>query len=308
MLFKDLVLAFIVVTIWGANFTVIKLGLDGVPPMLLAALRFMLASLPAILFVRRPKVNLGYLVGYGLCVGVGQFGCLFYAMHIGMPAGAASVVLQSQAFFTLVFATIFLKESVVMVRWIGLIVATIGLGFVGHNDQSNVLAIPQTAFLLTLCGAGFWGLSNIIIRKASASARSQNITLDMFGLVVWSSLIPPLPLFGLALFLNSPAELIKSFTHLNGMAIFSIIYLAFGATLIGFGIWSKLLSKYSAGKVAPLSLFVPVTGLLTAQIVLNEQLDYYQWIGCLCVMVGLMVSSFGLPTAILNLFKFDKVT
>jgi len=97
---KDLTLALLVVTIWGANFTVIKLGLDGIPPMLLAALRFMLASLPAIFFVRRPEIHIRYLLSYGFTVGVGQFGCLFYAMHIGMPAGAASVILQAQAFFT----------------------------------------------------------------------------------------------------------------------------------------------------------------------------------------------------------------
>jgi O-acetylserine/cysteine efflux transporter len=303
---KDLTLALLVVTIWGANFTVIKLGLDGIPPMLLAALRFMLASLPAIFFVRRPEIHIRYLLSYGFTVGVGQFGCLFYAMHIGMPAGAASVILQAQAFFTLIFATILLRESVTRVQWLGLIIATIGLGLVGYNDQTSVLAIPQTALLLTLCGAASWGLSNIIVRKASASALSHNKELDMFSLVVWSSLIPPLPLLGLAVYLNSPTELIESFTQLNGMSIFSIIYLAFGATLIGFGIWSKLLSKYSASKVAPLSLLVPVIGLLTARIVLNEQFSYYQWIGCLSIMLGLLISSFRLPIFLLRSSRSEK--
>lgn len=292
---KDLSLALLVVTIWGANFTVIKLGLDGVPPMLLAALRFMLAAFPAIFFVRRPAVHIRYWLGYGLTVGVGQFGCLFYAMHIGMPAGAASVVLQSQAFFTLIFATLILREAVTGVQWLGLSVAVIGLGLVGYNDQTNILAIPHTALLLTLAGAASWGLSNIIIRKASAFAVSHNKKLDVYSLVVWSSLIPPIPLFGLALFLNSPRELIEALTAINGISLFSIVYLAFGATLIGFGIWSKLLSKHSAGKIAPLSLFVPVTGLLTARIVLGEQFTYYQWIGCFFVMFGLLISSFGLP-------------
>ena len=118
--------------------------------MMLAALRFILAALPAIFFVQRPAVPFRYLIGYGLTVGVGQFGCLFYAMHIGMPAGAASVVLQSQAFFTLVF----------------------------------------TAILLTLAGAVCWGVSNIIVRKASVFAKSQKIKLDMFSLVVSSSIVP----------------------------------------------------------------------------------------------------------------------
>jgi O-acetylserine/cysteine efflux transporter len=304
MSYKDLILALLVVTIWGANFTVIKLGLDDVPPMLLVALRFMLASFPAIFFVRPPEIHISYLISYGVTVGVGQFGCLFYGMHIGMPAGAASVVLQSQAFFTLFFATIFLREAVANVQWLGLVVAAIGLGLVGHNDQTSVLAIPKAALMLTLCGAASWGLSNIIVRKASASAILNGRTLNMFSLVVWSSLIPPLPLLGLAMLLDSPARIVESFTHLNGISIFSIVYLAFGATLIGFGIWSKLLSKHSAGKVAPLSLFVPVTGLLTARIVLNEQFSYYQWAGCLCVILGLLVSSFGLPSFLMMITRY----
>ena len=224
-----------------------------------------------------------------------------------MPAGAASVVLQSQAFFTLIFAAIILKESVASFQWLGLVVAAIGLTLVGHNDQTSVLAIPRAALLFTLCGAASWGLSNIIVRKASASAISNNVKLDMFSLVVWSSLIPPLPLFGLAVLLNSPAKLMETFTQLNSISIFSVIYLAFGATLIGFGIWSKLLSKYSASKVAPVSLLVPVTGLLTARIVLNEQFSYYQWVGSLCVMLGLIVCSFGLPSFLINIARDDKI-
>ena len=292
---KDLVLALLVVTIWGANFTVIKLGLGGVPPMLLVALRFVFAALPAIFFVRRPAVKAQYWITYGLAVGVGQFGCLFYAMHLGMPAGVASVVLQSQAFFTLAFATIFLHESVSGSQITGLGIAAVGLYLVGHNaGGTNVFSIPPAALLLTLAGAAFWGISNIVVRKATASAASQGNRLDVLSLVVWSSLVPPVPLFLLALLLDTPKTVIGAITALNGVSVFSIIYLAFGATLFGFGAWSKLLSRHPANQVAPLSLLVPVTGLLTARLVLGEQLSMLQWGGCLTVIFGLLISTFGL--------------
>jgi O-acetylserine/cysteine efflux transporter len=294
---KDFVLALLVVTIWGANFTVIKLGLGGVPPMLLAALRFVLAVLPAIFFVRRPAIAARYWITYGLAVGVGQFGCLFYAMHIGMPAGVASVVLQSQAFFTLAFAILLLHETVSASQITGLVIASFGLYLVGHNTGGiNVLAIPPVALLLTLSSAAFWGISNIVVRKATASAAARGNRLDVLSLVVWSSLVPPVPLFLLALLLDTPKTVIKAITALNRVSVFSIVYLAFGATLFGFGAWSKLLSRHPANAVAPLSLLVPVTGLLTANIVLGEQLSILQWAGCLTVIFGLLLAMFGLQT------------
>ena len=105
---KDLLLALVVIIVWGLNFVVIKIGLHDMPPMLLGALRFMLAAFPAILFIRRPQIPLRWLLAYGLTISLGQFAFLFYAMSVGMPAGLASLVLQSQAFFTLLFAALFL--------------------------------------------------------------------------------------------------------------------------------------------------------------------------------------------------------
>ncbi|MDY0036604.1 MAG: EamA family transporter [Zoogloea oleivorans] len=293
MRYKDLALALLVVTIWGANFTVIKLGLDGVPPMLLAALRYLLAALPAVFFIRRPAVELRYWVAYGTTVGIGQFGCLFYAMHIGMPAGLASVVLQSQALFTLLFAAALLQEAISRAQLTGLTTAAVGHYLIGQTGDTT--SLPATALGFTLAGAAFWGLSNIVVRKAASAAAARGERLDMLSLVVWSSLIPPLPLLLLALFLDTPETVVTALLRLDGTSLFSIVYLAFLATLLGFGAWSRLLAHYPAGQIAPLSLLVPVTGLLTANLVLDEQLSALQWGGCLLVFSGLLLSVFGFP-------------
>jgi len=293
---KDFVLALLVVTIWGANFTVVKLGLDGVPPMLLVALRFVFVVFPAIFFVRRPAVSPRYWITYGATVGIGQFGCLFYAMHIGMPAGVASVVLQSQAFFTLLFAAILLRETISAAQLLGIAISSLGLYLVWSSSGSvNVLSIPPFAFLLSIAGAAFWGISNIVVRKAAASAAANKKNLDILSLIIWSSLVPPIPLFLFALLLDTPQGVIDVIVNLDGMSLFTIVYLAYGATILGFGIWSMLLSKYPASQVAPLSFLVPVTGLLTARFVLGEQLFLLQWGGCFLVFIGLLISTFGFP-------------
>lgn len=286
---RDLFLALLVVTLWGANFTVIRLGLDGVPPMLLAALRYILAAFPAVLFVRRPAVGWRYWLTYGMFVGVGQFGCLFYAMHIGMPAGVASVVLQSQVFFTLLFAALLLHETIVFRQIIGLVLASAGLFLVG-SASSSVSLITPGALLLTLAAAACWGGSNIIVRKANTAALVRGEKLDMLSLVVWSALVPPLPLFALSLIIDSPTVVGAALVHLSTTSILSVAYLAFAATLFGYGAWSHLLAHYPANKVAPLSLLVPVTGVITAFIVLGERLALAQWGGCLLVIVGLLLT------------------
>lgn len=262
--------------------------------MLLAALRYTFASLPAIAFVKRPTIGWKYVVAYGMTVGVGQFSCLFYAMNNGMPAGISSIVLQSQAFLTPIFAAVFLKESLKRNQVIGLIVAGVGLCLIGGNiGVDGLFSIPVGAFLTTLAAAAFWGISNIIIRYASKQAASEGNKIDMLSMVVWSSLVPPIPFLAMAMIFDSPKTLFNTISNFNAMSVFSVLYLAIFATLFGYGIWSKLLAQYPAGKVAPLSLLVPVTGLITAQIVLTEKLSTMQWIGGFVIIVGLVLSNLG---------------
>lgn len=294
MKLRDIVLALSVIVVWGLNFAVIKWGVSELPPLLLVALRYCLAAFPAILFVKRPQVKLSWILAYGLTVGVGQFSCLFYAIHIGMPAGVASVVLQAQAFFTILFTALIFKEHIQLSQLLGLVVAAMGLVFIsGAIGAANSTSIPLGAFLLTLLGAAFWGLSNIVVRKISLIAAAENKPLNMLSLVVWSSLIPPIPMLLASLYLEKTQLALLSFDSISGSAIFSVFYLAFLATIMGYGLWSMLLAKYSAHKIAPLSLLVPVVGLLTAQFILGERLALIQWMGGAIIILGLMITNFG---------------
>src|SRR6516225_5279200 len=156
---KDLLLALVVVLAWGVNFVVIKVGLHGVPPLLLGALRFLLAAFPAVLFVKRPKMPLRWLIAYGATISLGQFAFLFTAMYVGMPAGLASVVLQAQAFFTLGFAALFLRERFHAQNVIGLLIAAGGLALIGmESTGGGAQGMTIAGFVLTLCAACMWAL------------------------------------------------------------------------------------------------------------------------------------------------------
>lgn len=300
---KDIILALLLVTIWGVNFTVIKLGLGGVPSMLLVALRYLLTVFPAIFFIKKPNTEWKYIVMYGLFVGVGQFACLFYAMEIGMPAGIASIVLQIQAFISPVLAMLFLNERLKTKQIIGFIIAASGLVIIGMaNAKSGIDSIPIAAIVLNLLAPFFWAASNIVARIASDKAQAKGEKLDMFSLVVWSGLIPPIPMFGLALVLDTPETIWNIVTNLSGISIFAIVYLAFGATLFGYGVWSVLLGKYPMSKVAPLPLTVPIIALLSARVVLEEQLSSMQWVGVTVILIGLVITNLNVET-ILKHFK-----
>ncbi len=304
---KDIMLALLVVIVWGANFTVIKLGLDGVPSMLLVSLRYLIVALPAVFFIKRPNLEWKYIILYGLTVGVGQFSCLFYAMEMGMPASLASIIVQLQAFISPFFAWIFLKEKLKTKQIIGFLVAAVGLFVIGMaSGTSGVTKIPIKVFILTIFAPIFWALSNIIVSFVSQKAIANGEKLDMLGLIVWSSLIPPLPVLVFALMLDTPQTLIGAITNLNAISVFAILYLSFGATLFGYGMWSQLIAKHSIGEIAPLSLLVPITGLLTARIVLSEQLSKMQWLGVIIILIGLIITNLD-PKVIISFINKHRI-
>ncbi len=279
---KDLLLALVVIVAWGLNFVVIKVGLDGLPPMLLGALRFILVAIPAVFFIRRPQLPWRWLIAYGSTISLGQFAFLFEAMHNGMPPGLASLVLQSQAFFTMIFAAVFLGERLRAASVLGLLVAAGGLALIGSENDSHV---PLLALVLTLCGGACWAMGNIITRRFGK--------IDLVALVIWGALIPPLPFLAFSWYLEGPALIESSLRNIGLNSILALIYLAAIATMLGYGLWSRLLSRYPAGKVAPFSLLVPVVGLTSSAWLLDERLSAIQCWGGLLVMLGLLINVFG---------------
>jgi O-acetylserine/cysteine efflux transporter len=222
------------------------------------------------------------LLAYGLTISLAQFAFLFSAMHVGMPAGLASLVLQAQAFFTSLFAVGLLGERFRAQNAAGLLIAGAGLAVIGIQGGH---AMTLAGFLLTLCAAVSWAAGNIATKKMGKP--------DMLGLVVWASLIPPLPFLALSYVLEGPQRIHAALAGIGASSIFAIAYLAFVATLLGYGLWGRLMSRYPASQVAPFSLLVPVIGLASAAILLDERLSGAQIAGAALVMAGLAVNVFG---------------
>jgi len=282
---KDLLLALVVILVWGVNFAVIKVGVADVPPLLLAALRFMVAAFPAMLFFRAPKVPLRLYVIYGLTISVGQFSLLFSAIHVGMPTGLASLVLQSQAVFTMLFAAFFLKERWHLNQLAGLMLAAVGLVLIG---SAHGLSMPLAGFMLTVAAAVMWASGNIVTRAVGRYG-----PMNQLAFVVWASLVPPIPLLLLSAWLEGPAAMANALQHFSWHAFAAVAYLAWAATLFGYGVWTGLLARYPANRVAPFTLLVPLVGLTTGWIVFGEALKPVHFAGGALLMAGLLVNLFG---------------
>lgn len=285
---KDGFLALLVVVAWGLNFVVIKVGLHHMPPLLLAGLRFLLVAFPAIFFVARPKIPLTLLLGYGLTISFGQFAFLFCAIKFGMPAGLASLVLQAQAFFTMALGAFVFSERLQRKQLAGIALAIIGV-LVLIEASLNGQHIAMSGFMLTLAAAFSWACGNIFNKKIMQHSPRPAV----MSLVVWSALIPILPFLLSSLLLEGGAHITQSLITIDMTTILSLLYLAFVATILGYGIWGALLGRYETWRVAPLSLLVPVVGLASAAVLLGETLTGMQLAGAVLIMAGLYINVFG---------------
>lgn len=267
-----------VMAIWGFNFTVIKLGLEDFPPLLLATGRFFFAAFPAIFFLPRPACALKWIVLFGIFSGVGQFGFLFFGINAGMSAGLASVILQSQVFFTLILSVLLFGERIETHSKIGLLLAVVGVGIIGsiQDTHTNPLAIT-----LVLLGALCWGIANTITKQAGQ--------VNMLSFIVWSSLVPIVPLFAASVLIDGGDVVWGAMTGISPVGFGSIMYLAYLTTVVGYGIFSNMIRRHSLANVAPFTLVVPIFGILGSYLVFGDQFDALKIVAICLVMAGLAV-------------------
>ncbi|MEU4161891.1 EamA family transporter [Actinoplanes sp. NPDC026670] len=273
---RDLALAVAVAAVWGFNFVVIHVGLDAFPPLLFSALRFALAAFPALLLVGRPQVPWRWVIAVALILAVTKFSLLFIGMEAGMPAGLSSLVLQSQAVFTMLFAVLLLRERPRPVQVAGLAVAVAGVVLVAARTTA-----PLPAFLLVIGAAAAWGLSNVATRKASPP--------DTLRFMVWVSAVATGPLVVLTLIFDGPAADLAALRAIDTPAVLSLVYIALISTLAGFAAWGFLLKKYGAATVAPFSMLVPFFGIASAALFLGEPVHPIEVAGGVLVVGGVLL-------------------
>jgi O-acetylserine/cysteine efflux transporter len=273
---RHVLLALAVVVVWGVNFVIIEVGLEGFPPLLFSALRFFFAAVPAIFILGKPRVAWRYVIAVGLALGVAKFGLLFIAMDHGVPAGLASLVLQCQVIFTVLFAVLVLRERPRRTQLAGIAIACVGMVLIMVDHG---LRAPLGALLLVIVAGACWGVSNTVTRHAKPQ--------DTLRFMVWVSAVAVLPLTLLSLLTEGASNDLDALRNINLTGVGAIGYLSFMATLFGFGIWGFLLRQYDASTVAPFSLLVPVVGMAAAWVLRGETVGPQQAIAATLIIGGM---------------------
>ena len=286
---RDLALTLAVVAIWGYSFVPIKVALTEVPPFTLAAVRFFIAAVPMVLFVRRPAMPWRAVAAYGFAIGVCQFGLLFLGIKLGMPAGLASLVIQVQVFFTIGLAVMFAGDHVRQHNLAGAAIATAGIVVLAGYKLASGMTGTMLGFAAIIASAVAWAVGNIVAKRSAADYGA-----DMFALTVWSSLVPPIPLLVLGYLFEGGSGILTSIVQMSPIAWGCVLIMSYGATLFGFGSWNALLHRYPTALISPFALLIPISGLGSAAIFLGEGLAPVQVAGAALVFVGLVVNVYGL--------------
>ncbi len=272
----------VVMAAWGGNFVAIKIGLENFPPLLFSAIRFSLTAFPFIFFLGKRDAPWIVILGIGFFLGVAKFSFLFVGMDIGMPAGLSSLILQSQAFFTVLIAVTFLNEKIKATEVTGFIIASFGLVLIGVSmtDASSL-----TGLVMVVLAGFFWAISNLIMKRAGKAS--------MLRLIVYASLVPPIPLFLMSYELEGSVRILNAFENMSVTTLFVFFYIVVISTLIGFTVWGRMLSLYPAAQVAPFGLLVPIFGITLSAIILGERLTGYQVAGAVFVLMSLLLINGG---------------
>lgn len=285
---RDFALILVIVALWGFSFVPIKVGLKEVPPFALAALRFLFAAVPLVFVIRRPRMPVGVVIAYGVAIGVFQFGLLFLGMKLGMPAGLSSIVIQVQVFFTIGLGIAFLGDRLHGENLVGAAIAAIGVVLLAVYKIQGGASSTFVGLLLVIVAAFAWATGNIVAKHAAGEHEA-----DMFGLVVWSSLVPPLPLAAVSYAFEGGPAMVQAVASASALTWGCVVFLAYVATLFGFASWARLLHRYPTALVSPFALLIPVSGLASGALFLGESLAPMQAAGAGLVFAGLVVNVYG---------------
>ncbi|QEA12366.1 EamA family transporter [Comamonas flocculans] len=275
-----LLLGLLIVAIWGSNFVVIKVALGSFPPILMAALRFASATVPAIFFFRRPQVPWRNLAAYGLLIGGGQFSLLYLAMQSQISPGLASLVVQAQVLFTVGLAVLLQGERVRPFQLLAALLALAGFAVIGLHTDGTTTWLG----IVMVLGSGLcWALGNMVGRSAGR--------VNMLAYMVWTSAFSAPPLVALSLLVEGgPAVLGQSMADAPLLAWGAILWQSMANTLLGYGLWAWLLVRYDAATVTPLALLVPVFGMASSVALLGEPFPAWKAAAMLLVMAGLSLN------------------
>jgi O-acetylserine/cysteine efflux transporter len=279
MRLPHILLAVLLMMVWGIQFTMIHIAVKTIPPFLLCSLRFFFTSIPLVFFIKKPQIPFKLILLYGWLTFAAQYSLFFIAMRVGMPAGLASLVYQIQILINIGLAYFFFNERITLWQVIGIFIAFLGLAIVAlHLEVKTTLF----GFCLTIMAASVWAFGNMASKKSGK--------INMISLVVWGNLVSFPPLFIMTWWLEGPSKIIHTWQNFSWLTFAAVSYIVYLSTLLAFSLWSWLLSLYPVKTVVPFMLLVPLVGMLSAFFILGEPLPLWKLYAAALIIGGLCIN------------------
>lgn len=281
MTLKHIFAAIFVAALWGSNFSAIKISFDAFGPFTQLTLRFICASIPFLPFVKRPNCSWKLVGQFALYNWVLQLSFISLALHYGLPAGLSSLLMQSQNLFTLGLSCCLFGYRPTVGEVVGLGISLLGIGLIGlHVGGSNGYFWP---FVLVLLAA-------LSVSKCNLIFKNRSEPIHMLSLVVWSCLLPIVPMGVMALQFEGVDGIVSSFHLMTPRTIGAVLYTVIFPTLVGYTIFASLLKKYEPVHVVPFTLLIPIFAIGTSHVMTGEVVTWVHMLAGTFIIGGLMIN------------------
>ena len=273
MSIKDIFIAISVPCLWGFGLVISKPGMEQLPPLLINGLRWTLAGLVLVWWFPIPKKFLKkiFIVSFVACTL--QYGLTYTGVSL-IDASSAVLLVQSEVPFGVLVAFIILKERPPIKNLIGLLIAFIGLVVLTGAPS---LEGKYFGVVLVLSGALTWAFGQVLAKPISENIKGQTLT-------AWIGVIGGPQLILASFFIEgNTIEHIKSADTTTWIIL---LYLAFIMTALGYSLWYYVLGRYPINKVMPVHLLLPLTGVMSAILLLGERPNIEIFIGGVIILIG----------------------
>ena len=238
-----------IIVVWGVNNAGAKLATETLPPLLVGAIRFGIASLCLVAFVRPPFPDWKSLLIIVLVGGPIQYGLAYVAYWLATDVSPVTVANQLWIPFTTLFAFLLLGERLGKAAMAGMIVAFLGVAWMTLDAHALQ---DWRAILVAIAAGAAWAITTVVARRTTSIP-----PLKMQGLLALGAL--PVMAFGSAVFEQGQVEAVTQATPLVWA---SLLWAGIVSSVLATTLLFWLVQRREAGRVTPYLLVTPVVSML----------------------------------------------
>ncbi|MGE0724691.1 MAG: DMT family transporter [Alphaproteobacteria bacterium] len=272
---RDRAILLFVILVWGLNFPIAKLGFTELPPLLVTAARFALVAALLVPFVPVPRGRIGHLLFISVTLGSMHFSLMFLGLS-RIDSATVAIASQLTVPFAALLAAIVFKDYLGWRRGLGMAIAFSGVAVM--SGEPRILDDPFPMIAVVLASL-LWAIANIQIKRLGG--------IDGMVLNGWMALFAAPQLLVISWLVEGEGWGRAADAGLFGWGADG--YMAVMVTIVGYGLWYRLLAAYPVNQIMPYTLLMPLIGVGAGIGLLGEPFTWTIAIGGAFTLVGVAI-------------------